>query len=114
MCVHEDGSISFYCQILRNAELKILKPVDVLSTIEQTVSTVRNDFKMVEGTFAVNCILRKIQFKQAQLLPKVNERLSHIPNLFGFCSYGEQLQNEQINQTLVLLVFGKLSTEERK
>lgn len=114
MCVHEDGSISFYCQILRNAELKILKPVEVLSTIENTVATVQKEFKQVEGAFAVNCILRKIQFKETKLLPSVNERLKNIPNLFGFCSYGEQLQNEQINQTLVLLVFGQLATEGYK
>lgn len=106
MCVHEDSSITFYCQILRNAQLQLLQPCDVLQTIDATVELVKQDFTHIDGVLAINCILRKIQFQQTNRLQAVNERLSRLPNLFGFCSYGEQLHNEQINQTLILLAMG--------
>ncbi|MBS7345420.1 MAG: FIST C-terminal domain-containing protein [Caryophanon sp.] len=107
MCVNADQSISFYCQVARNAEMKVLKPMDVLQTMDQTVAKVKQDFQQLDGVFAINCILRKIQFQQTNLLAKVNERFQQLHNVFGFCSYGEQLQNEQINQTLILLAIGK-------
>ena len=107
MCVNRDQSISFYCQISKNAELKVLQPIDVLSTMDATVQQLEQDFSQIKGTLAINCILRKIQFKETNLIAKVNERFRRMPNAFGFCSYGEQIQNEQINQTLVLLVIGK-------
>jgi hypothetical protein len=107
MCVNNDQSISFYCQVPKNAEMKILQPLDVLETMDLTVQQVHQDFKKVTGSFAINCILRKIQFQQTKLLPDVNKRFERLGNAFGFCSYGEQLQNEQINQTLVLLTIGE-------
>lgn len=107
MCVNDDGSISFYCQVARNAEMKVLKPMDVLQTMDHTVATLQHDFERIDGVFAINCILRKLQFQQTNMLPAVNERFRQMGNVFGFCSYGEQLQNEQINQTLVLLAIGK-------
>ncbi len=88
--------------------MKILKPLDVLTTMDKTVEQMKADFKKIEATFAVNCILRKIQFQQTKMLPEVNKRFAQMGNVFGFCSYGEQLQNEQINQTLVLLSIGEL------
>lgn len=109
MCVNEDRSISFYCQVSNNAEMKILKPLDVLSTMDLTVKKIHNDFKRVEATFAVNCILRKMQFQRTKLMPEVNKRFANMGNTFGFCSYGEQLQSEQINQTLILLSIGDLN-----
>lgn len=111
MCVNADGSISFYCQISRNAEMKVLQPLDVLKTMDDTIRMIKNDFKTVEATFAINCILRKIQFQQTNMLKEVNQRFGQMSNAFGFCSYGEQINNEQINQTLVLLSIGKLNGE---
>ena len=108
MCVNPDQSISFYCQISRNAEMKVLRPLDVVTTMDQTVAQLKRDFTSIEGVLAVNCILRKIQFKETRMLPEVNKRFKQMPNVFGFCSYGEQLQNEQINQTLVLLAMGQM------
>lgn len=108
MCVNDDQSISFYCQVTNNAEMKILKPLDVLSIMDLTVEKIHNDFKQIEATFAINCILRKLQFQQTKLIPEVNKRFNKMGNTFGFCSYGEQLQNEQINQTLILLSIGDL------
>lgn len=109
MCVNPDGSISFYCQVSRNAEMKVLKPLDVLKTMDNTVQSMNNDFQTIEATFAINCILRKIQFQNTNLIKDVNLRFGKMPNAFGFCSYGEQIYNEQINQTLVLLTIGKLN-----
>lgn len=109
MCVNDDNSISFYCQVARNAEMRVLQPLDILQTMDNTVAQLTRDFKQIEGVFAINCILRKIQFQQTNMLQEVNKRFSQMGNVFGFCSYGEQLQNEQINQTLVLLAIGTLN-----
>ena len=102
-----DGAIQFYCQVFLDSIVEILEPMDPVETLEHTLQQFTSQFSEIEGVLACNCILRKLQFQNQQLFPELNRQLSQLPNLVGFCSYGEQLNKSLINQTLVLLGFGE-------
>ncbi len=106
------GSVKFYCQLFEGMTVDMLAPKDPVATIRQTLDTFRGRFARLDGVLAINCILRKLQFQNEKLFPALNGHLEKLPNLGGFCSYGEQLNRTHLNQTLVLLGFGTLRQEE--
>lgn len=93
------------------ATLEILQPRNAINEMEKTIDNFTNHFIELNGVLACNCILRKLQFQQERLFGQMNERLKQLPNLCGFSSYGEQLNKSQLNQTMVLIGFGKLRAE---
>lgn len=102
-----DGSIQFYCQIYQDSTVDILEPKSAQATLKQSVDHVKSQFSHLEGVLAINCILRKLQFENQRIIEPLSNELKRLPNLAGFSSYGEQLGKNQLNQTLVLLGFGK-------
>ncbi|WP_274309391.1 FIST signal transduction protein [Solibacillus daqui] len=109
--LRESGAIEFYCQVYEGTTLEILQPRDAIVEMEKTIDNFTNHFTQLNGVLACNCILRKQQFQQERLMEKMNERLKQLPNLCGFSSYGEQLNKSQLNQTMLLIGFGKLRAE---
>lgn len=109
-----DGSIQFYCQIFQDSVVEILEPKNPVDTLKSTVAEFKEEFSQLDGVLGINCILRKMQFKNQGIVATLNKELETIPNLGGFCSYGEQLNNTQLNQTLILLGFGKRKRGDRK
>lgn len=105
--VEANGALAFYCQVFQDAVVELLEPKDPVQTLQNTLAQFTSQFNKLEGVLACNCILRKLQFQEQGLFPALNSQLSQLPNLAGFCSYGEQLNKSLINQTLVLIGFGK-------
>lgn len=105
--IEANGSLAFYCQVFQDAVVELLEPKDPITTLQKTLTEFIAQFDNLEGVLACNCILRKLQFQEQRLFPALNNQLSQLPNLSGFCSYGEQLNKSLINQTLILIGFGK-------
>ncbi|PGP21100.1 hypothetical protein COA01_16305 [Bacillus cereus] len=102
-----NGGIQFYCQIFQDSVVYLLEPKPAIETLQESVEQFKNKFQHIEGVVAVNCILRKLQFENQKIVSVLNKELQKLPNLCGFSSYGEQLDKNQLNQTLILLGFGK-------
>ena len=109
--IRSSGAIEFYCQVYEGAILEVLQPRDAVVEMEKTIDQFTNHFGELYGVLACNCILRKLQFQQERLFQSMNVRLKQLPNLCGFSSYGEQLNKSQLNQTMLLIGFGKLRAE---
>lgn len=105
--VMEDDSIKFYSQLFTGTCVYLMEPEDPVKIIQETVKAVRNKIPNIKATFAVNCILRIIQFKTQNKTKILGEEMSKLGNIIGFSSYGEQLCKMHLNQTLVLLVIGE-------
>jgi len=102
MKVNPDKSITFYCQVMPNTFVEILKPIDPIVQIKNTISSM--PFKP-NFVFAVNCILRSLKFQQESLWKSIDkEILSFCSNTTGFISYGEQFYKAHANQTMVMLI----------
>lgn len=102
MKVNSDKSITFYSQMMANTFVEILKPLDPVEQIRETIKSIEFRPSFV---LSINCILRSLKFQQEGLWKSVdNELVSFCPNITGFISYGEQFYKKHINQTMVLLV----------
>lgn len=102
MKVNSDKSITFYSQLMPNTFVQILKPIDPIEELKNTVSkvSIRPNF-----IFVINCVLRSLKFKQENLWEKFDgEMLKFCSNTTGFISYGEQFHKMHINQTMVMLI----------
>lgn len=102
MKINADKSITFYCQLLPNTFVSILKPTDAISRLRTTLNSISIKANFI---FQVNCILRSLKFQEENLWSAYDkEILSFCPNASGFVSYGEQFYKNHSNQTLVILV----------
>ena len=101
MKVNPDKSITFYCQIMTNTFIYVLKPLDPIEQIKKTIKKI--EFKP-SFVLAINCILRSLKFQQEGIWKSIdNELITLCPNVTGFVSYGEQFYKKHVNQTMVLL-----------
>lgn len=91
--------------------VEILEPKNPVHEMQKTLDDFTQAFSELYGVLSCNCILRKLQFQQERVEEALNDELKNLPNLCGFSSYGEQLNKSQLNQTMLLLGFGKLRVE---
>lgn len=105
--INSDQSIQFYCRVLTNSVLEILKPQDPVVVMNESIQKIKENVKNIKGIIAINCILRSLQFEQTKIGNQVFSPLAALAPLVGFSSYGEQLNNNHLNQTLVLLALGE-------
>lgn len=102
MKVNPDKSITFYCQLMPNTFVEVLKPVEPVEQLKKTINSM--PFKP-NFVFAINCILRSLKFQQENLWKSIDrEMVSFCPNIAGFISYGEQYYKAHANQTMVMLI----------
>ncbi len=102
MKVNSDKSITFYCELMENTFLQVLKAEDPIQVLRETLKSVAFKPSFV---FSVNCILRSLYFQQSKLWDDFDrEMLAFCANTSGFVSYGEQYYRKHSNQTMVLLL----------
>ncbi|MDT3425369.1 hypothetical protein J2Z22_000885 [Paenibacillus forsythiae] len=102
MKVNEDRSITFYCELMANTFVHLLKPEDPLEVLRQTLTRAPDNPSFV---FSIHCILRSLKLKQEDLWSGLDaQMLRYCRNTSGFVSYGEQYYRRHSNQTMVLLV----------
>ncbi|MCT4395934.1 FIST signal transduction protein [Periweissella beninensis] len=100
--INKDMSITFYSQIVPNTFVDILELSALKEIIQTTQTTVK---KQPSFIFSIHCILRDTYLNQTNQWPLIINNLNQIsPHQTGFVSYGEQLFNLHLNQTMTLLV----------
>jgi hypothetical protein len=102
MKVNPDKSITFYCELMENTFVYLLKPENPITVLKQTLKSVSYSPSFV---FSINCILRSLKFIQEGIWKDFDrEMLSFCKNTAGFISYGEQYYKNHSNQTMVMLI----------
>lgn len=105
--VNQDDSIQFYCQVITNSILEILEPVDPIQMAHKSVQDISSHMGSIKLLLAINCILRRLQFEQQNISKEVFRQFASLAPVAGFSSYGEQLNNTHLNQTLLILALGE-------
>ncbi len=102
MKVNSDKSITFYCELMENTFVHLLKAEDPIEILKQTIKSAQFKPSFV---FSVHCILRSLKFIQEKTWHEFDkEMISFCNNITGFVSYGEQYYKNHSNQTMVLLL----------
>jgi hypothetical protein len=103
-----DGdSIAFYSLTLRDATVKLLKPIDAIQEAKKTVEAIKAELPNCKGVILFNCILRYLQFKNENICKEIAQEFSTCGTVCGFNTYGEQLNKLQVSQTLTLIALGE-------
>jgi hypothetical protein len=102
MKVNSDKSITFYCELMSNTFVHLLKPEDPITILRRTLESAPYKPSFV---FSINCILRSLKFIEEGTWKAFNrEMLKFCDNTTGFISYGEQYYKYHSNQTMVILL----------
>ena len=96
-------SILFYCNILKDMEVRLLKSTNIIEDTKKAVENNINEFGRIDGIINFNCIQRTVELEKKNLEKQYGKIFSDIPTI-GFSTYGEEFIGH-LNQTATMLVF---------
>lgn len=104
-----DGSLQFFCAIDEGMVLRIAGRTDLVSNLDRAMTRIRDDLGEPQLILGFDCVLRRIEMQQQELLPQVSALMSR-HRVVGFATYGEQYQGVHVNQTFTGIVVGSASS----
>ncbi len=100
-----DGGLAFFAAVDAGAVLRIARTLDPVDTLTSQLDVLNAELGTISGMIAFDCILRRIEFQDAGLLPAIEPLLQGV-GAAGFSTYGEQFGDFHMNQTMVGVAFG--------
>lgn len=100
-----EGHIKFLCAIDEGLVLTIGRPTNMTQNLKDNLNKIAHDVPNLQYIFGCDCILRRIELQEKQLLDEAKAVLQQFP-FFGFSTYGEQFGGVHVNQTLTALALG--------
>ena len=106
----DNRALSFLAAIDNGLVMTLGKGQEILETMEAGLSVVDAQGRPPDFILGFDCVLRKLEIEQKQLISKASELLRN-HRVFGFNTYGEQHCGVHMNQTFVGVAF--FEPEER-
>ncbi len=104
--VYNDNSISFFSRIYNQTKMTVLKQMDLNTVWTQTAQYILSQIQNPSFVISINSIFRTMIFEKEQKLGDfVSKLLDFYENYIGMSSYSEQVNQQNLNQTMSLLVF---------
>jgi hypothetical protein len=104
--VTENNGMSYHARIYNNSKMVLLEPDDYKNVINRTIAEVKKDIPKPALAIMINCLARSILFEKDGYLNEFAKKMSSaLGDYVGFAGYGEQLNQQHFNQTMVLAVF---------
>jgi hypothetical protein len=96
--IEPDGSLKFFCAIDKGLVLTIGEGHSACETLGQNLEQIRNDIGEPAVIIGCDCILRRLEMEACGIDDRVG-RLMSKNKVFGFRTYGEQINSLHVNQT---------------
>ncbi len=103
--VEADGSLKFYCAIDKGLVLTIGEGYSAIEALEHTFAVVRDEIGEPKVILGCDCILRRVEMDQRGMADEVG-LLMAANKVFGFSTYGEQINSLHVNQTFTGVALG--------
>lgn len=104
--VCENKGIEYHARVYKNENMVLLEPSDYKETINNTINQIKKDIPKPSLSIMVNCLARSMLFESDGYLNEfAKEMATALGNYIGFSGYGEQLNKQHFNQTMVIAVF---------
>ena len=101
-----NNAMAYHARIHNNSQIVLLEPDDYKAVIKSTLEKVKRECKKPSLTLMVNCLARSILFEGDGYLNQFATNAGEaLGDYVGFAGYGEQLDEEHFNQTMILAVF---------
>lgn len=101
--VNEAGELVFFSAIDEGMVLTVARPLNMADHLRQKFATMAEK-EMFTDIIGCDCILRKIEAEQTQMLRGLSQVMSDY-NVTGFSTYGEQIGPLHVNQTMTGVAF---------
>lgn len=100
------SGMEYHARVYNNSQMVLLEPDDYKTVLQKTLDQVNRECNRPSLTLMVNCLARSILFESnGDLNAFATSVGSALGNYVGFAGYGEQLNEQHFNQTMVLAVF---------
>jgi len=100
------NGMEYHARIYNNSQIVLLEPDDYKNVLQSTLDNVRQDCSRPSLSLMVNCLARSMLFESNGDLNDFATTVGgSLGNFVGFAGYGEQLNEQHFNQTMVLAVF---------
>lgn len=104
--VYPDGRITYHSRIYNRTRLVLLEMDDATKVWNDTARRIRMDNVKPSFSICINCLGRSQYFVNTGKIEAFNRKLtSEYGNFVGISGYGEQIDYEQMNFTMVLALF---------
>lgn len=104
--VERHDALSYHARVYQNSKMVLLEPADYRKVIRQTLKKVKQECKKISLSIVVNCLARSMLFEKDGYLNQFAIDLGKTLHQYvGFSGYGEQLNQQHFNQTMIILVF---------
>lgn len=98
--VTPEGDLIFFSAIDEGVVLTLAEPEHMVTHLEREIDALNNSrHGKPDAIIACDCILRRIEAQQKQLIHPISQLLAR-NNVLGFSTYGEQINSMHVNQTL--------------
>ncbi|MDF2950237.1 MAG: hypothetical protein K0R07_2287 [Sedimentibacter sp.] len=104
--VTKDNGMAYHARVYNNSKMVLLKPDDYKSVIKETLKQIKKETPHPSLAIMINCLARSILFDTDGYLDGFAKDVGNtLGNYIGFAGYGEQLNQQHFNQTMVIAVF---------
>lgn len=102
----DDSAIAYHARVYKNARMVLLEPDDYRKVIRSTMEKIKSDIPNPSLSIMVHCLARTILFENDGYMQEFSEQMGTVlGDYVGFSGYGEQLNRQHFNQTMVIAVF---------
>jgi hypothetical protein len=100
------SAMEYHARIYNNSQVVLLEADEYPSVIGETLKQVKRECSKPSLTLMVNCLARSLLFEADGYLNQFATTVgSSVGEFVGFAGYGEQLNEQHFNQTMLLAVF---------
>lgn len=102
----DQKSMQYHARIYDNSQIVFMEPDDYKSVIANTCQKIKQDAPHPKLALMIHCIARSMHFESMHYLDTYAKEMGHVLGTYiGFSGYGEQLHDQQFNQTMTVAVF---------
>ena len=104
--VFSDNSLSFFSRVYNQTKMTVLRQQDLNTVWTQTAQYILSQIHNPSFVISINSMFRTMIFeKEHKLGDFVSKLLDFYENYIGMSSYSEQVNLQNLNQTMSLIVF---------
>lgn len=102
----EDGSITFHARIYNYTDVVLLERESTDNTRKCMIEEIQKSGIKPSFSLIVNGFDRVRMLKKENILDKIEKEIKEmLGEYIGICGYGEQLDFEQVNETMIICIF---------
>ena len=104
--VTEQNGMAYHARVYKNNRMILLEPDDYKKVVKKTINQIQKDVPKPSLAIMIHCLARSILFETDGYLNTFAKEMGvPLGDYIGFGGYGEQLNEQHFNQTMVIAVF---------